>query len=134
LSLTGYETETLDALAVSHWIEEFFNTSIFSFSTPLPEVVVRESEEAYTMEVHLPGLAEGCVDVRVDDDVLTISSRNTSVSFRRSFVLPKDVEREKTAIDIQDCVLTMCFAKISEELPQTEVLENRTDCLAAFSA
>lgn len=43
----------------------------------VPKVDVKETKGAYTLEMDLPGRNEGDVDIQLDRNVLTISSKNT---------------------------------------------------------
>lgn len=42
----------------------------------VPKVDVKETKDAYTLEMELPGRAENDVDIQLDRNVLTISSKN----------------------------------------------------------
>lgn len=43
----------------------------------VPKVDVKETKYAYTLDMELPGRNEGDVDIQLDRNVLTISSKNT---------------------------------------------------------
>ena len=43
----------------------------------VPKVDVKETKDAYTLDMELPGRNEGDVDIQLDRNVLTISSKNT---------------------------------------------------------
>lgn len=43
----------------------------------VPKVDVKETKDAYTLDMDLPGRNEGDVDIQLDRNVLTISSKNT---------------------------------------------------------
>ena len=128
---------------VSMWddMDRIFNT--FFDETPsirysVPSVDVREEEGRYLLEAELPGLTEKEVDVKVDDNLLTISSRHEetregkseekkpnylirerkSSSFSRSFVLPKDVDPEKINGSFADGVLSLTLDKRPEAKPK----------------
>lgn len=104
----------------------FFGDSDF-FSGSGPLVDISETEDAYTLEADLPGLTEKDIDVKVENDVLTISSdtkseetkkekgyivkERKSRSFKRSFVIPKDVDREKIAAEFKKGVLVLSMPK-----------------------
>ncbi len=92
-------------------IEEFFNSSIFGFST-LPEVEVQESDSEYRMEVELHGLGENDVDVSIENSLLTIASLRQSDDFRRSFMIPRDVDRDNISIRRSFRALNLTFPKL----------------------
>ncbi len=99
-----------------------------------PSVDVREEEGRYLLEAELPGLTEKDIDVKVEDNLLTITSaremeqeekkngylmkERRSASFRRSFVLPKDAEKEKIEASFKNGLLTL-------EIPKTEQAKPR---------
>ncbi len=100
-----------------------------------PSVDVREEEGRYLLEAELPGLTEKDIDVKVEDNLLTITSAQVEVkqeekkngylmkerrsaSFRRSFVLPKDAEKEKIEANFKNGLLTL-------EIPKTEQAKPR---------
>jgi HSP20 family protein len=107
----------------------FFNDVPY-VSHVAPSVDLREEEGRYVLEAELPGLSEKDIEVKVDDDLLTISSakeekkeekkngyimrerRNTS--FKRSFVLPKDVDREKIEASFKNGLLKLEFHKTEQ--------------------
>jgi len=105
VNLAERETGTRES-----WVEEFFNDSIFGFST-LPSVEVVETEAAYLMEVELPGLTDHGVEVKREGSLLTISSRDGSISFRRSFVVPKEVYTDRITWEFMNDVLVLHFPR-----------------------
>ncbi|MBN2509140.1 MAG: Hsp20/alpha crystallin family protein [Spirochaetales bacterium] len=100
-----------------------------------PLVDVRESENEYVLEAELPGLTEADVDVKVEDNLLTISSakkedrkddkngylirERRSAQFSRSFVLPKDVDAEKIDGVYKNGILSLHLAKKPEAKPKS---------------
>ncbi len=99
-----------------------------------PKVDVKEEENRYVLEAELPGITEKDVDVKVEDNLLTISSAKKdekseengrflirerhSSSFSRSFVLPKDVDAEKINGTFADGVLSLILEKKPEAKPR----------------
>jgi HSP20 family protein len=87
------------------------------------------------MEVELPGLTEKDVEVKLDNNLLTISSakdekkeekkngyvlrERRATRFSRSFVLPEAVDREKIAAEFKDGVLHLTFPKVPAAQPKT---------------
>ncbi|MBD3292982.1 MAG: Hsp20 family protein [Armatimonadia bacterium] len=94
----------------------------------MPAVDVKETDKAYLMEADLPGMSEKDVDIRVDGDTLTLASERSEEkedknagylrrerywqSFRRSFRLPEDVQKDKIDARFHNGVLTI-------EMPRT---------------
>ncbi len=111
-------------------------------ATSRPAVDIREEEEGYVLEADLPGLTEKDVNVNVNDNLLTVSADKTgenesnekngyivrerrSRSFKRSFVLPRDVDRDKIEASFSNGVLSLSLPKTAEAKPrQIEVKGN----------
>lgn len=106
-----------------------------------PAVDIREDEDRYVLEAELTGLTEEDFDVQVHDNLLTISSKAQKnsqsekagyvlrerrvSSFSRSFVLPKDVDREKIEATFKNGLLTLTLSKAAEAKPRSiEVKSN----------
>jgi HSP20 family protein len=98
----------------------------------IPAVNTREADDAYYIEVDLPGVKKEDISINVDDNVLTISGerkieeerkdeefyRVESVygKFERSFTLPEDVDADKIEAEVKDGVLTI-------RIPKAQVVE-----------
>ena len=99
-----------------------------------PSVDIRETEADFVLEAELPGLSEKDVEVKVEDNLLTIASRKDekneekregyvvrerrSAAFSRSFVLPKDVDREKIVATFKDGLLSLQIPKAERVKPR----------------
>jgi HSP20 family protein len=135
MNLIRYNPNTVDLLDnVSRWFDDFLIEPSIGNSA-LPAVDVRESDSAYLMEVELPGLSEKDVEVKLDNTLLTISSRKEekkeekkngyvlrerrSAHFSRSFVLPEGVDREKIDAEFKNGVLNLTFPKVAAAKPKT---------------
>jgi len=135
MNLVRYSPSSLDLLDnVSSWFDDMFVGPVFGKST-VPAVDVKETDSEFLMEVELPGLSEKDVEVKLDNNLLTISSRKEdnkeekkngyimrerrSASFSRSFVLPEGIDREKIAAEFKDGVLNLSFPKTPAAKPKT---------------
>lgn len=114
-------------------LDSFFNDSTIG-RTSSPRVDIREKDGTYVLEAELPGLSEKDVEVKVDDNLLTISSKNETEkseenngyilkerrrsSFARSFVLPKDVDRDSIEAHFADGLLSLTLNKTPEAKPK----------------
>ena len=114
--------------------DSFFNDSTFG-KTNSPRVDIRENEDGYILEAELPGLTEKDIDVKIDDNLLTVSSKQEDessaesdgyilrerrhASFTRSFVLPKDVDRNSIEAKFANGLLNLTLAKAPETKPKT---------------
>ncbi|WP_292660754.1 Hsp20/alpha crystallin family protein [Nitratifractor sp.] len=93
----------------------------------VPAVNTREADDAYYIEVDLPGVKKEDINIDVKDNVLTISGeRNVEEErkeddfyrvesvygkFERSFSLPEDVDADKIEAEAKDGVLTVKIPK-----------------------
>ena len=134
MNLVRYNPITLDLLDnVSRWFDDFPVEPSLGRSA-LPAVDVRETDSEYLMEVELPGLTEKDVEVKLDNNLLTISSgshekkeekkngyvmrERRSAHFSRSFVLPEGVDREKIDAEFKNGVLNLTFPKVPAAKPK----------------
>ncbi len=111
----------------------FKDTPVWNKS--VPRVDVREEKDRYIIEAELPGVSEKNIEVKLEDNVLTLSGKENedkvdkgenylirerqSNSFSRSFVLPKDVDRDKIEAKFANGVLTLEIEKRPEIKPRT---------------
>ncbi len=93
-----------------------------------PKVNTRETEDAYHIEVELPGVKKSDVDISVDGNILTISGeRNIKEEFKeedyhrvesrygvfsRSFTLPEKVDIENIEAEFVNGVLEITIPKL----------------------
>ena len=134
MNLIRYNPNTVDLLDnVSRWFDDFVTEPFFG-TTNVPAVDVRETDGQYLMEVELPGLTEKDVEVKLDNNLLTISSakdekkeekngyvlrERRASRFSRSFVLPEAVDREKIAAEFKNGILHLAFPKVPAAKPKT---------------
>ncbi len=114
-------------------IDNLFNG--YSFESRIPAVDVKEEESRYLLEAELPGVSEKDVEVKVEENLLTISSvknenkeekregylirERKSCDFTRSFVLPKEVDKEKISASYSNGVLLLEIPKLPKEEPRS---------------
>ncbi len=107
-------------------------------SYKIPPVDVYEMEDGYYIDVELPGYQNGDVNVKVENNTLTLSTTNefenkiksaeekeylvketsTKKSFKRSFSLPKDVDEDKILATFNDGVLNVKLPKSEKLAPK----------------
>lgn len=96
----------------------------------LPAADLKESNETYTLQIELPGLAYEDLDLTIRGDTLAVSAEkrvdqaeSTTISwiserrfgrFDRIFVLPRDVDRSRIAAKVQNGVLDVTLPKLAE--------------------
>ncbi len=111
--------------------EQGYEAGISSFT---PTVNSREADDAYYVEVDLPGVKKGDISIDVKDNVLTISGERkvkneTKESdyykiesrygkFVRSFTLPKDVNADKIVASNKNGVLEV-------KIPKQKIVESK---------
>ncbi len=95
-------------------------------TTPVvsPKVDVRETPNAYILDMDLPGMSEKDVEINLKDRVLSISSKmeekkeekkdgewlikeRRSSCFSRRFTLPQDIDAEKVTAEFKHGVLSV---------------------------
>ena len=106
----------------------------------VPQVDVKETKDAYTLEMDLPGRSEKDVDVDLKDNVLTIASHTEETkekksdekkedvqwliherrfnSFCRRFSLPKDVDSESVSANFKNGVLSVTIPRKALSAPK----------------
>ncbi len=134
MNLIRYSPNPLSLLDnVSTWFDDLFTEPVFGHAG-VPAVDVKETDSEYLMEVELPGLTEKDVEVKLDNTLLTISSRKEekkeekkngyivrerrSSSFARSFVLPEGIDREKISAEFKNGILNLSFPKSPAAKPK----------------
>jgi len=114
-------------------LDRFFDDTPV-WNTRTPAVNVRENEDGYLMEAELPGLSDKDVELKVEDNILTLSSRKEeakeennegylirerrSAEFCRTFVLPRDVDRDTIKAEFKNGLLTVQIPKAAEAKPR----------------
>lgn len=113
------------------------NVAFKSFGNA-PRVDVKETKDAYTLEMELPGRSESDVNIELDRDVLSISSKtenktsnetdNNDVkfilrerkcqSFTRRFGLPVDVQKDSISANFKNGILTINMQKKAIDEPK----------------
>jgi HSP20 family protein len=94
---------------------------------------VSETEKEFRVRAELPGVSEDDIDVRLDNDVLTIRGEKkferseggekedfhfverSYGTFQRSLRLPSSVDSEQVKADFRDGVLTITLPKTAEQ-------------------
>lgn len=121
----------------SNWLDDIFNrdfpsvfTSNFNTEQVLPKVNIKETADAYVVEMAAPGLKKSDFKLDLDHQVLSISTeKETSheqkeenytrkefgyTSFKRTFTLPETVDDEKITANYQDGILNILLPKKEE--------------------
>ena len=99
-----------------------------------PAVNIAETEDSYRIEVAAPGLNKGDFEVKVEQDLLTISAKKQAnkedqgekytrrefsyFEFTRNFHLPEAVNPEGIVANYENGILHITMAKKEEAKPQ----------------
>ena len=117
-------------------MENFLNEKDWSYAGyTKPMSNVKENDHNFEIEFALPGFSKKDVEIKVDDHVLTVSSKKEDVKtenednykrrefyygeFTRSFTLPEGVDEEKINASFKDGILTIDVPKKPELQPKS---------------
>lgn len=114
-------------------LDSFFDDAPV-WNTQTPAVDVKEEEKRYLMEVELPGLTDKDIELKVEDNILTLSSKKEeskeqkkdgyllrerrSAEFCRTFVLPQDADRAEVKAEFKNGLLVVDIPKKPEAQPR----------------
>jgi len=120
------------------YLDSFFGDNFLSPSerifNRLPSVDVRETEKAYIIEAELPGFDEKNIEIRLDNNYLTIESKEIAEkneeskagegnylirerrvsSFSRKFKLPENADSEGISASFKNGILSLGINKKAE--------------------
>jgi len=127
--------------AVSPWFNDvfdsLFNDSVLNdrFVTKTPAVNIAETENAFEIELAVPGLKKEDFKINLDKNVLSVSAEKKAenveegkkyskreysyTSFVRSFTLPEVADQAKIGAEYTDGILKLNVAKKEEAKAQT---------------
>jgi len=121
----------------SNWLDDIFNrdfpsvfTSNFETTHTLPKVNIKETADAYVVEMAAPGLKKSDFKLDLDHQVLSISTQKEEIheekednytrkefgytAFKRTFTLPETVDDEKITANYDDGILNILLPKKEE--------------------
>ena len=97
----------------------------------VPPVDIFEASDGLAVVVDLPGVEKDAVDVRVENDVLTISGKTSGephgdalyrefqlLNFYRQFQLSEQVDQEKIRAELKNGVLSIHLPKAEKAKPK----------------
>ena len=131
------------------YIESFFGDSLLSPAVRSfnrqPSVDIRETEKAYILDMELPGYNEKDIEIHVDGNSLSISSKQEDTrdvnekagtwvlrerrisSFNRSFKLPENANPEEVSAEFKNGILSMEIQKRAEAQKRTIQIKTREE-------
>ena len=126
-------TRPADLFDWNRTLDSFFDDTPV-WNTQTPAVDVKEEEKRYLMEVELPGLTDKDIELKVEDNILTLSSKKEeskeekkngyllrerrSAEFCRTFVLPQDADRAEVKAEFKNGLLVVDIPKKPEAQPR----------------
>jgi HSP20 family protein len=126
-------SQPVDLFDWNRVLDNFF-TDVPLWNSRTPAVDVKEEDKRYLMEVELPGLTDKDIEVKVEDNILTLSSKKEEskeekkdgylirerrrAEFARTFVLPNDVDREQINAEFKHGLLVVQIPKKPELQPR----------------
>ncbi len=121
----------------SNWLDDVFNrdlpsvfTSNFNTGISLPQVNIKETADAFVVEMAVPGLKKSDFHIDLDNQLLSISTELSEeneendehytrrefgyASFKRSFSLPESVNEDEINANYSDGILSIHLPKKEE--------------------
>lgn len=122
---------------LSNWLDDIFNSNLpsvfnanFNTGITLPKVNIKETADAFIVEMAVPGVKKSDFQINLDNQVLSISTERKEESeqkgenytrrefgyssFKRTFNLPESVNDEKINASYQDGILAILLPKKEE--------------------
>ncbi len=141
-AITTYRPKTMSIFnEMDKMMDSLFTPNSSSYkASRFPAVDVVEKEGGYELSVELPGYGKDDVEIKIDNNLLTISaSENAEVekkseekeevkflirernsrSFTRTFVLPKEADKDNIEALFKDGLLVLDIRKIPKAQPKT---------------
>lgn len=133
MNLIHYRPRTLDLFDWNRIFERFFDEDT-GVSERIPAVDIHEDDTGYRMEIELPGLTEKDIEIKVERNVLSISSvkvetedekdkgyvrkERRSYRFSRSFDLPEHISTDKIDASFKNGLLLVSLPKVPQAEPK----------------
>ena len=99
-----------------------------------PSTNILESEDAFTVQLAIPGYSKKDINISVDKDILTIASEKEveenanftrmefeTGSFSRSFTLPESIDIDGIKADFKNGILVITLPKMEEVKVKKEI-------------
>ena len=99
-----------------------------------PRIDISETDAAYKIEAELPGINQKEIDVKIDNNILTIQGKKEDIkeekeknyhlreryygAFQRSISLPNNIEPEKIKASFENGVLNISVPKNDKRTPK----------------
>ncbi len=139
-TLTTYRPRRVNLFdEMDRMMESMMESGTKTGSSRYPAVDVIEKEGGFELTVELPGYGKDDVEIKVDNNLLTISAaeikeaeekkeeketinyimhERSGRSFIRTFVLPKDVDKENIEASFENGLLELVIPKVPKAEPK----------------
>ncbi|REE00549.1 Hsp20/alpha crystallin family protein [Marinoscillum furvescens] len=140
MALIKYNTNGYRPATFNSFFDRFFNDELFdskSTASFTPQVDVAESDKAFEIQFHIPGVKKNDIKIDVDDDRLTVSGERKIANekndknyhsvesyygtFSRSFYLPDSVNSDKIDASYEDGVLNIVVPKDEKKVTKKTI-------------
>ncbi len=140
MALVKYNPSRFSPIGFNSFVDRFFNdefhggSSVSKFS---PSVDVAETDKAFEIDFHLPGVKKDDIKIDLKDNRLTVSGERKfkneksdknykSVesyygSFSRSFYLPENISEDKVSAAYEDGVLKVLVPKDEKKIAERTI-------------
>jgi len=135
-TLTTYRTKPASVFnEMDRMIDSFFAGNSSQKPGRYPAVDVVDNEKSYNLSVELPGYRKDDVEIKIDNNLLSISAveeekkeekeqpkyvikERNSKSFTRTFVLPREVDKENIEAAFENGLLSLSIPKVPKAVPK----------------
>ena len=83
-----------------------------------PRCDVFENKDEVLLVADLPGVGQEALRIDVDDERVKLEGRREGYDFRRSFLLPEGIDRDKIAAELKNGVLWLHLPKAAKIKPR----------------
>jgi HSP20 family protein len=83
-----------------------------------PRVDVFENKDEILLVADLPGVGEDGLSIDVDEERISLVGKRGAYDYRRSFLLPDGIDRDKIAAELKQGVLTLHLPKAAAIKPR----------------
>jgi HSP20 family protein len=83
-----------------------------------PRCDVFENKDEVLLVADLPGVSQEALRIDVDDERISVEGRRDAYDFRRSFLMPDGIDREKIDAELKNGVLWLHLPKAAAVKPR----------------
>ena len=131
-------THTKNFPTVFNLMDRFFQDDIMNTPQFRPAVNIRETDNAFQLELLAPGLQKSDIQVQIDQHLLTVSFEKkqeneekkehfirrefSTKSFKRTFTLNEKIDTENIQATYEQGILTITLPKTVQKEKQVKIL------------